>query len=397
MNLTFSEAVLVLGVLLAVIAAFSGWLRASILSASVLSVTAGVALGAADVVEVDPDSSLLLYVVELALLVTLFSDGLLVDRELLQRHWGPPARALVLAMPLTLLLLAGAAWALFPSLTVAECFLLGAVLSPTDPVVTSAVVTSPRVPAVVRQTLNIESGMNDGLALPLVLFFLVLAEPGGDAAQRGVELAGEVAVGALIGLVLAAVTGRVLARLHGGGFAQNYEGVFALGIALVAFGLAEVTIGNGLIAAFVAGLALGVADRELPSFFEQFSENVSAILQVGTFFLFGALIVSTGWHHSVAALVAFILLALLVARPAAVEVSLLGTVLSRRYRAFIAWFGPKGVASMLFSLLVLNSEVPHDGLVFDAASFVILASIVAHGLTDTAGAGWIERAGARPQ
>src|SRR3954451_687104 len=139
-NLGFSEAVLVLGLLLAVIAAFSGRLRASILSASVLSVGAGIVLGAFDVVDVDPDSDLMFDVVELALLLTLFSDGLLVDRELLQRHWGPPARALVLAMPLTLLVLAGAAWLLFPSLTVAECFLLGAVLSPTDPVVTSAVV-----------------------------------------------------------------------------------------------------------------------------------------------------------------------------------------------------------------------------------------------------------------
>src|SRR3954452_25249071 len=165
MNLSFSEAVLVLGILLSLIAAFSGWLRASILSASVLSVTAGVALGAADLVDVDRDSHLLLYVVELALLMTLFSDGLLVDRELLQRHWGPPARALILAMPITLVLLAGTSLLVFPDLTVAECFLLGAVLSPTDPVVTSAVVTSKRVPAIVRQTLNIESGMNDGLAL----------------------------------------------------------------------------------------------------------------------------------------------------------------------------------------------------------------------------------------
>src|SRR3954447_11957526 len=226
MNLSFSEAVLVLGLLLAVIAAFSGWLRASILSASVLSVSAGLLLGGLGLVDVDPDSELLLDVVEAALIVTLFSDGLFVDRELLQHHWGPAARALVIAMPLTLVLLGAGALVAFPALTVAECFLLGAVLCPTDPVVTSTVVTSRRVPAVVRHTLNLESGLNDGLALPLVLFFLVLAEPGGDAAQRGLELAGEVAVGALIGVALAFATGRILARLHGGGFVHNYEGVF---------------------------------------------------------------------------------------------------------------------------------------------------------------------------
>jgi NhaP-type Na+/H+ or K+/H+ antiporter len=397
MNLSFSEAVLVLGLLLAVIAAFSGWLRASILSASVLSVSAGLLLGGLGLVDVDPDSELLLDVVEAALIVTLFSDGLLVDRELLQHHWGPAARALVIAMPLTLLLLGAGALVAFPALTVAECFLLGAVLCPTDPVVTSTVVTSKRVPAVVRHTLNLESGLNDGLALPLVLFFLVLAEPGGDAAGRALQLTGEVAAGAAIGVALAFVTARALARLaEGDGLAHNYEGVLALGVALAAFGLAEATIGNGLIAAFVAGVSLGVAEHELPESFGHFSENISAILQAGTFFLFGALVVSTGWGRSVPALVGFIAFALLVARPAAVLPSLAGTRLPRPFRWFIAWFGPKGVASMLFALLVLNSRVPHDVLVFDVASFVILTSIVAHGLTDTVGAAWIERAGTRP-
>src|SRR3954464_9055264 len=212
MNLGFSESLLLLGALLACAAALSGWLRASVLSVSVLAVVAGIVLAAFDVVSVDPTSDLVKHIVELALIVTLFSDGLFVERELLARHWGPAARALVLAMPLTLLLLAAFALVLFPSLTVAECFLLAAVLSPTDPVVTSTVVTAKRVPALVRHTLNLESGLNDGLALPLVLFFLTLAEPGGHAASSAAELLGEVAFGAVIGLVLAFVGGRALTR-----------------------------------------------------------------------------------------------------------------------------------------------------------------------------------------
>jgi NhaP-type Na+/H+ or K+/H+ antiporter len=157
-NLGFSESLLLLGALLAGAAALSGWLRASVLSISVLAVAAGIAAAAFDVVSVDPESTLVKHIVELALIVTLFADGLLVERELLARHWGPAARALVLAMPLTLLLLAVFALLVFDSLTVAECFLLAAVLSPTDPVVTSTVVTAKRVPALVRHTLNLESG-----------------------------------------------------------------------------------------------------------------------------------------------------------------------------------------------------------------------------------------------
>jgi NhaP-type Na+/H+ or K+/H+ antiporter len=391
MSFGFSEALLLLGAMLAMAAALSGWLRASVLNVSVLAVAAGIALAGLDVVSVNPGSDLVEHVIELALLLTLFADGLLVERELLGRHWGPAARALILALPLTMGLLAVCAKLLFPQLDWAECFLLGAVLSPTDPVVTSTVVTTKRVPALVRHTLNLESGLNDGLALPLVLFFLVLAAPGGNAADSALELVGEVAAGAVIGVVVAVAAGRILRRLPEGAIARNYEGVYALGLALLSYGLADATIGNGLIAAFVAGLALAAVEHDLPDVFSHFNESVSAVFQLATFFLFGALIVDTAWDRGWLELLAFIAFALLVARPLAVLVSLAGTRLPRPMRLFIAWFGPKGVASMLFALLVLHSAVPHNELVFEAASYVILVSILAHGLTDTVGSRWIAR------
>ena len=295
MSFGFSEALLMLGGMLAMAAALSGWLRASVLNVSVLAVAAGIALAGLDIVSVDPGSDLVEHAIELALLLTLFADGLLVERELLGRHWGPAARALIIAMPLTMGLLAVCAKLLFPQLDWAECFLLGAVLSPTDPVVTSTVVTTKRVPALVRHTLNLESGLNDGLALPLVLFFLVLAAPGGNAADAGLELLGEVAAGAAIGVAVAVAAGRILRRLPEGAIARNYEGVYALGLALLSYGLADATIGNGLIAAFVAGLALAAVEHDLPEVFSHFNESVSAVFQLVTFFLFGALIVDTAW------------------------------------------------------------------------------------------------------
>jgi NhaP-type Na+/H+ or K+/H+ antiporter len=390
MDLGFAEALLVLGLLLAVAAALSGWLHGTVLSISVLSVGAGIVLAALDVVEASPSSTVVLYLVELALVLTLFSDGLYVESELLQKHWGPAARALVVAMPLTLLLLGLAAKALFPELTWAEAFLLGAVLSPTDPVVTSAVVASERVPRVVRHTLNLESGLNDGLALPFVLFFLVLATPGGDAAAEAGKLAGEAVAGVLIGLALALVAARLLSRLPAGRMEAKYEGAYALGLGLAAFGLAEVTYGNGLIAAFVAGMALAAGRHDMPDAFHDFNESISAVFQVATFFVFGALVVATGWEGSVWPILAFIAFALLVARPAAVLLSFVGVELPRPHKLFIAWFGPKGVASMLFALFVLASTAPDRTLMFDVAAFVILASILAHGLTDTVASRWIE-------
>jgi NhaP-type Na+/H+ or K+/H+ antiporter len=390
-DIGFGEAVLLFGGLLAVVAALSGVMRGTVLSASVLSVALGILLAAVGVVDVNPRSGAIVELIELALILTLFSDGMFVERELLRRHWSPVARSLVIAMPITMALLALAAKALFPDLSWAEAFLLGAVLSPTDPVVTSAVVTSRLVPSAVRHTLNLESGLNDGLALPFVLFFLVLASPGGDAGAEAAKLAGEAVVGAAIGVGLGVLGGRLHPRLPGGGLTARYEGIYAVGFALFAFGLADVTFGNGLIAAFVCGIAMGATERDVPQGFVEFAENASAILQVITFFVFGALIVATGFDHSVPPLVLFVLFALIVARPAAVMLSFLRTGLPRPQKLFMAWFGPKGVASMLFALFVLKSGIDDRNLVFDVAAIAIICSIVAHGLTDTVGAKWMAR------
>jgi sodium/hydrogen antiporter len=389
-DIGFGEALLIVGLLLAVAGGLSGLMQGTVLSIAVLSVSLGIGLAAVDVVSVELRHEAVVVLVELALILTLFSDGMFVERELLARHWGPAARALALAMPITLLMLAFGAAGLFPDLSWAEAFLLAAVLSPTDPVVTSAVVTSQQVPAETRHTLNLESGLNDGLALPFVLFFLVLATPGGDAGREAADRLGEAAYGAALGVALGTLGGWLHDRVPGG-ITARYEGIYAVGFGLAAFGLADVTFGNGLIAAFIAGIAFGASEHRVRESFVDFAENVSSIFQVVTFFVFGALIVATGYHASIWALLAFITFALLVARPVAVLAALAGTRLPRPQKLFIAWFGPKGVASMLFALFVLEEAVTNGQLVFDVAAFVILASILAHGLTDTVGAGWIER------
>jgi sodium/hydrogen antiporter len=391
MAIGFGDAMLVFGVLLAVAAALSGLMHGTVLSISVLAVALGIVLAEAGVVTVHSGDHALVELVELALILTLFSDGLLVERELLRVHWGPVTRAIVLAMPITLGLLGLAAHALFGELGWAQAFLLAAVLSPTDPIVTSAVVASRRAPALVRHTLNLESGLNDGLALPFVLFFLVLAQSGGDAGSAAAKLLGEAAFGALVGVVVGLAGGRLHHHLPGGGITARYEGIYAVGFGLVAFGIADVTVGNGFIAAFVAGIVMGAAEHRIPDAFTEFAENVSAILQVITFFAFGALIVSIGYGGDVWRLALFIVFALAVARPAAIAIAFVRERFPGPLKAFIAWFGPKGAASMLFALFVLRSKVPGSSFIFAVAAYTILASILAHGLTDTVGARWIER------
>jgi NhaP-type Na+/H+ or K+/H+ antiporter len=399
-DVSFELALLIVGVLLLAAAGLSGWLRGTVLSISVLSVGAGVALAELDVVTVDPDTKSVLYVVEIALILTLFADGLVVENELLVNHWTPTALALVVAMPVTMVLLALAGKGLFPALSWQEAFLLGAVLSPTDPVVTSAVVTDERLPATVRHTLNLESGLNDGLALPFVLFFLALATDAGSAASAAVRLAGEAVAGAGVGVALALLGATLLRRLPRG-VEPKYLGIYALSLALLAFGIAEQTgWANGLIAVFVTGIAFAVIRHTLPDEVLEFNETLSALFQVITFTLFGALIVATGWSGSTPRLLLFIAFALLIARPAAVLLAFLPIREPLPNKLFMAWFGPKGVASMLFALLVLSSTDANRTLVFDVASFTIITSIVAHGLTDTLGANalarWLGRAQSAP-
>src|SRR3954447_3508939 len=240
MGIGFDTAVLLVGAVLVVAAGLSGWLHGTVLSISVLAVATGMVLSFADVLDVQPRDTGLLEVVELALVLTLFTDGLVAERELVQQQWRKPARALVLAMPITGVLLALLAHALF-GLGWAESFLLGAVLSPTDPVVTSTVVTAERVPAVVRHTLNLESGLNDGLALPFVLVLIALATAGADADSEVLKQVGETLAGGAIGLVLAFAGGRALDHLPGGCITYQYEGVYGLGFGPLGFGGAQGT------------------------------------------------------------------------------------------------------------------------------------------------------------
>ena len=391
MDVGFGEALLYSGALLAVAAALSGLMHGTVLSISVLSVAAGLILAEAGAIHVDGSDTTVVHLFLLALIVTLFSDGLFVERELLVVHWGPVVRALLIALPLTLVLLALAAKLLFSELGWAEAFLLGSVLCATDPVVSASVLSSQRVPTSVRHALNLESGLNDGLALPLVLVFIIFASPGGDAGSEAAKLIGESAFGAVLGVLLGLGAGRLTHHLPGGGIVRRYEGIYALGVGLLAYGIADVTFGNGLIAAFVCGISLAAADHDIADDFVVFSENVSSILQVLTFFAFGGLIVSTGFESTVPLLVAFIAFALVIARPLAIALSFVRVSLPAPHRAFIAWFGPKGVSGILFAVLVLNSDANDATLIFETAAFVILASIAVHGLTDTIGTRWIER------
>jgi NhaP-type Na+/H+ or K+/H+ antiporter len=387
----------VFGALLMLGALAAGLARRSLLSLAAAFVVAGFALGngGLEVLDLSARSGFVETLAVVALILILFRDGLEVEGELLQREWHLPFRKLVLAMPLTAALVALAVHTL-TDLGWTESFLLGALLSPTDPVLSSTVVTNPRVPRLIRHSLNLESGLNDGLALPAVLAFTAAAEAGsdGDFVWWRFVLQ-DVTLGVITGLLLAFVAARLLPRRGKleSEVGDHQKGLYALGLAFAAYGAATLPPeGNGFISVFVCAIAFGIMRPDVRAAFEARSEDVLEVVKLGVFLVFGAILTFDGLFEDGWAAVAIAAFTLLAARPIAVFAALTGNRdVDWRAKAFMSWFGPKGVATMTFALFVLGSQVPEAERIANLAALTVLISVIAHGVTDQPGSEWMAR------
>jgi sodium/hydrogen antiporter len=390
---SYETAAAVLGALLVGGALLSGIARRSFLSLTAIFVLVGVILGRGglDVIDIDPRSAFVRDLAITALVLILFRDGLEVEAEMLQKAWHLPFRKLVLGMPITAAIVALATKA-FTDLTWTEAFLVGALLSPTDPVLSSSVVTNPRVPRVIRHSLNLESGLNDGLALPPVLALLAALSLDTDFTWWKFVLQ-DVTLGVVYGVVIGYLASLVLPRGDlGSSIPAHQRALYALGVAFLTYGVTTLKPhGNGVIAVFVCAIVLGIRRPDIRHYFEARSDDVIEIVKLGIFVVFGSLLTLDGLFGDGWAAVAVVVVTLLVARPVAVWIALAGTRVDRAEKAFMAWFGPKGVATMTFSLLVLAERIPQGERIFNLAALTVVCSIVAHGVTDTPGAEWIGR------
>ena len=399
---TFEKSTLVLGLLLMVGALASGLARRSFLALAPIFLLAGLLLGdgGAELLHFDPRSEFVADLASVALIVILFRDGLEVDGELLQRHWHWPARKLVVAMPITAGIVAHAAHVLL-ELDWTSAFLLGALLSPTDPVLSSSVVTNPRVPQRVRHSLNLESGLNDGLALPPVLALSAALVVGGqDDFVWWRFVLQDVGLGVAFGLAAGLVASLLLPR---GAYTReampaHQRALYALGVAFATYGVAVLPPhGNGYIAVFVCAIVLGIRRPDVRHYFEQRSDDIIEIVKLGIFVVFGTLLTFDGLFANGWSAVALVAVTLLIARPIAVWAALAGLRIDRVTKGFMSWFGPKGVATMTFSLLVLSRNVPGAGRIFDICALAVFTSILVHGLTDHPGSEWMARRAMRAE
>ena len=330
---------------------------------------------------------------ELALILVLFTDAARIDLQLLCREHDLPIRMLLLGLPLTIALGTMVGALLFGQFSIWEAAVLAAMLAPTDAALGQAVVSNPRVPVRIRQALNVESGLNDGMMLPVLLVLVATvgaAEPDQTAAYWVRFAALQVTLGPLVGLAVGYGCGKVVDRAAASGWmSRTFEQLSAIGIALLAFSLAEAVGGNGFIAVFCAGLAVGNFVRRLCTHLYEFAEAEGQLLTLLIFLVFGVAMVPVALDHVDMVVVLYALLSLTVVRMVPVALSLLGKRLRGDTIVFLGWFGPRGIASILFALLVVEeSELSSREEILAIVVVVVLLSVLAHGLTASPAARW---------
>lgn len=393
----FAFAVIAGGVVL--FALLSKRLEGGIVTAPMAFTAFGLMIGQAGFgwAEIDFDHGLVHGLAEATLILVLFSDAARIDLRNLRRDHDLPVRMLLIGMPLTIA--AGLVVALVLPLGFGlwEAALLAAILAPTDAALGQSVVSSPRVPVRIRQALNVESGLNDGIALPVVLFFACLA--GLTHAAVGDQdwilfgakqiVLGPVA-GGLVGILGAWSIDRAIKRDW---MSEGYQGPAILAVALLAYASADVIGGNGFIAAFVAGLVFGNQMRGRCHFLFEFAESEGQLLVLLVFLIFGAAILPEAVSHFGWDVLVYAVLSLTVIRMVPVALSLLGSCVRPVTTLFLGWFGPRGLASLLFAILILEEiHLPVGDLILAVTVVTVTLSILAHGVSASPAAKWYGRA-----
>jgi NhaP-type Na+/H+ or K+/H+ antiporter len=321
---------------------------------------------------------------EFALAVCLFTDSSNANLGVLRRIEAAPIRLLLVGLPLTIALGLGVGMLIFDELGFFEIALIATMLAPTDAALGKAVVTNPVVPEKVRESLNVESGLNDGICVPVILFFIALAAGPSEASgwlvlKLPVEVIG---IGVVVGLLLAVAGGLALRTCAARGWvAGTWLQLPIVALALLCFGLAQWLGGSGFIACFVAGLTFGGLTRSHKSEFLESAEGASDALALLTWFTFGTIALGLLFEHFSWQAVIYALLSLTVVRMLPVYISLLGKRLQIDSLLFIGWFGPRGLASIVFAVMVAAENLAGNNTILATVAWTIVLSVVAHGLT----------------
>jgi NhaP-type Na+/H+ or K+/H+ antiporter len=334
--------------------------------------------------DMDPGSETLRTVAELTLALVLFTDSANADLATLRRSFRIPQRMLLISLPLTIAFGVGVGMLLFPDLPLLTVAVLATMLAPTDAALGKAVVTNPTVPAPIREGLNVESGLNDGICVPILFTFLALAS-GSEGSVTGIALrllAEEIGIGLVVGVGLAAA-GRsaIRAAADRGWLDEPWTQLPVVALAFACFGLAQAAGGSGFIACFTGGLVFGGLVKSNKELLLGRAETSGNLLSLLTWVMFGAAVVGQYISELDWRVVVYALLSLTIIRMLPTSLSLLGLGLRLDAQLFLGWFGPRGLASIVFAVIALGHNLVGSEILSATVVCTVALSIIAHGVT----------------
>ncbi len=388
---SFGFLIVAIGILL--FALFSRKLEDSLLTLPMIFTVFGWTIGggAGELLPLSIGHGAMHTLAEVTLILVLFSDAAQVNLRLLLKDHTLPTRMLLIGMPLSILLGAVVAAWVSPAAPLALAFLIAAILTPTDAALGQAIVSSHKVPVRIRQAINVESGLNDGIALPIVMICAILtsAAYGTTGAHQPDNLwlftLLQITLGPLVGVGVGYAGAKLVDRAAAQkSMSMAFQGIAFLSLAATAYLLAEAVGGNGFIATFVAGLLFGATLKEHSESLFEFMETEGQLLTMITFLIFGAVMVPLGLEHATWKTLVLAVLYLTVIRMLPIFLSLTGTGLKAPDKLLLGWFGPRGLASILFALLILDRfTIPGSEELLACIVLTVMLSIFAHGLSAT--------------
>jgi NhaP-type Na+/H+ or K+/H+ antiporter len=366
----------------------AGRLERAATSGPIIFVTAGLLMGPLWLGWFDGDVSRtgLRTLADLTLALILFIDAANADLAILKRQFRIPSRMLLVGLPGIIFLGTLTASLLFDNLSLFEAAILGTMLAATDAALGKAVITNKAVPTQIREGLNIESGLNDGLCVPILLVFITLAlgsSTEGGSTMLALELvAEELGIGLVVGLGLTAIGSWALRWCRDKGWVTEiWKQVTVVALAIACFSVAQSLHGSGYIAAFTGGLLFGFKAKDATHRLVLAAEGTGETLAMLTWFVFGATVIGQSIEYFTWEMLVYALLSLTVIRILPVYLSLAGTGESPASKLFLGWFGPRGLASIVFAIIVLNKGVPEAKFISMVVVLTVFLSLVAHGVS----------------
>lgn len=386
------EVLALLGLFVLVYSTLAGVVERSWVSGPIVFTLFGLLVGpfGLGLLTLETDRELIKALAEVTLALVLFTDAAGAHIGVLEKSSGIPARLLLLGLPLTIVAGFGAGVLLLDNLSLFAIAVLATMLAPTDAALGKAVVTNPAVPDRIRQGLNVESGLNDGICVPILFVFLTLAlDQAGEhrAGQLGLKLvASQIGIGLLVGVVTTFIAFHLLdfAR-HRKWLTPTWIQIPVIALALSCFSLAQLLGGSGFIASFSGGLLFGILDARVSRRVKEqlllASEGIGDGLALLTWVIFGSAVVGQVFDNFSWTVLAYAVLSLTVIRMLPVFLCLAGSAVDTEGKLFMGWFGPRGLASIVFAVIVIESELPGSDTLVLVTATTIMLSILLHGVT----------------